>query len=156
MRACGCFASTLTSFPIDAARNPSIAHPVAVAAPQYNAGMDIFKVFTLEAAHRLPNVPAGHKCARLHGHSFRVEIHLGGEPGADTGWVMDFSDVKTAFQPLYDQLDHHYLNDIEGLDNPTSERLSIWIWDRLKPVLPQLSEVIVHETCTSGCRYRGR
>ncbi len=118
--------------------------------------MDIFKIFTLEAAHRLPNVPPGHKCARLHGHSFRVEIHLQGELGDETGWVMDFSDVKTAFQPLYDQLDHHYLNDIEGLENPTSERLSIWIWDRLKPVLPLLSEVVVHETCTSGCRYRGK
>jgi len=119
-------------------------------------GMDIFKVFTLEAAHRLPNVPPGHKCARLHGHSFRVEIHLQGELGTETGWVMDFSDVKAAFQPLYDQLDHHYLNDIDGLENPTSERLSIWVWDRLKPVLPLLSEVVVHETCTSGCRYRGK
>ena len=118
--------------------------------------MDIFKVFTLEAAHRLPNVPLGHKCARLHGHSFRVEIHLQGELGTETGWVMDFSDVKAAFQPLYDQLDHHYLNDIDGLENPTSERLSIWVWDRLKPVLPLLSEVVVHETCTSGCRYQGK
>jgi 6-pyruvoyltetrahydropterin/6-carboxytetrahydropterin synthase len=119
-------------------------------------GMDIFKVFTLEAAHRLPNVPPGHKCARLHGHSFRVEIHLQGDLGTETGWVMDFSDVKAAFQPLYDQLDHHYLNDIEGLENPTSERLSIWVWDRLKPVLPLLSEIVVHETCTSGCRYQGK
>jgi 6-pyruvoyltetrahydropterin/6-carboxytetrahydropterin synthase len=118
--------------------------------------MDIFKIFTLEAAHRLPHVPEGHKCARLHGHSFKVEIHLSGDIGTSTGWVMDFSDVKAAFQPLYDQLDHHYLNEIEGLENPTSERLSIWIWDRLKPVLAQLSEVVVHETCTSGCRYRGR
>lgn len=118
--------------------------------------MDIFKIFTLEAAHRLPHVPEGHKCARLHGHSFKVEIHLSGDVGTGTGWVMDFSDVKAAFRPLYDQLDHHYLNDIEGLENPTSERLSIWIWDRLKPVLAQLSEVVVHETCTSGCRYRGR
>ena len=91
--------------------------------------MDIFKVFTIEAAHRLPNVPEGHKCARLHGHSFRVELHVGGEPGADTGWVMDFADIKAAFRPLYDQLDHHYLNDIEGLENPTSERMAMWIWD---------------------------
>ncbi len=117
--------------------------------------MDIFKIFTIEAAHRLPHVPAGHKCSRLHGHSFRVEIHLRGDSGTDSGWVMDFSDVKAAFQPLHDQLDHHYLNDIAGLENPTSERLSIWIWDHLKPSLPLLSEVIVHETCTSGCRYRG-
>ncbi|TZF85163.1 6-carboxytetrahydropterin synthase QueD [Cognatilysobacter lacus] len=117
--------------------------------------MDIFKVFTLEAAHRLPNVPPGHKCARLHGHSFRVEIHVRGEPGEDTGWVMDFADLKAAFRPLYERLDHNYLNDIEGLDNPTSERLAEWIWQRLKPGLPQLSEVAIHETCTSGCRYFG-
>ncbi|MCR6664402.1 MAG: 6-carboxytetrahydropterin synthase QueD [Luteimonas sp.] len=119
------------------------------------ARMDIFKVFTLEAAHRLPNVPPGHKCARLHGHSFRVEIHVSGEPGEDTGWVMDFADIKAAFKPLYEQLDHHYLNDIPGLDNPTSERLAAWIWDRLKPALPLLSAIVVHETCTSGCRYAG-
>lgn len=117
--------------------------------------MEIFKIFTLEAAHRLPNVPAGHKCARLHGHSFRVEIRVAGEPGRETGWVMDFGDIKAAFQPLYQQLDHHYLNDIDGLDNPTSERLAIWIWERLKPALPELSEILVHETCTSGARYSG-
>ena len=101
--------------------------------------MDIFKIFTIEAAHRLPNVPPGHKCARLHGHSFRVEIHVGGEPGEESGWVMDFADVKAAFQPLYDQLDHHYLNDIEGLENPTSERLADWIWQRLLPRLIPLA-----------------
>lgn len=117
--------------------------------------MDIFKVFTLEAAHRLPNVPPEHKCARLHGHSFRVEIHVSGDIDPQTGWVMDFAEIKSAFQPLYDRLDHHYLNDIEGLDNPTSERLAVWIWDQLKPVMPLLSEIVVHETCTSGCRHRG-
>ena len=117
--------------------------------------MEIFKAFHIEAAHRLPNVPAGHKCANLHGHSFKVELVVSGALGDDTGWVMDFADVKRAFQPLYDQLDHHYLNDIAGLENPTSERLAIWIWDRLKPTLPLLSAIVVHETCTSGCRYSG-
>lgn len=117
--------------------------------------MDIFKVFTVEAAHRLPHVPDGHKCARLHGHSFRIELHLSGPIDPRAGWVMDFADVKTAFQPIYDQLDHHYLNDIPGLDNPTSEQLATWIWDQAKPVLPLLSAVVVHETCTSGCRYTG-
>ena len=117
--------------------------------------MDIFKVFRIEAAHRLPNVPPGHKCARLHGHSFAVELQVSGEPGADTGWIMDFAELKAAFQPLYDRLDHNYLNEIEGLENPTSERLAVWIWERLKPTLPQLSCVTVHETCTSGSRYRG-
>ena len=117
--------------------------------------MHIYKVFTIEAAHRLPNVPEGHKCPRLHGHSFRVELHVTGEPGEHTGWIMDFADLKAAFKPLYQQLDHNYLNDIEGLENPTSERLAMWIWDRLKPAVPELDEVVVHETCTAGCRYRG-
>ena len=117
--------------------------------------MEIFKAFHIEAAHRLPNVPAGHKCAQLHGHSFKVELVVSGELGAESGWVMDFADVKRAFQPLYERLDHHYLNDIEGLENPTSERLAMWIWERLKPALPLLSAVVVHETCTSGCRYTG-
>ena len=117
--------------------------------------MEIFKRFTLEAAHRLPNVPAGHKCARLHGHSFQVELRVSGEPGPESGWVLDFADLKAAFAPIHERLDHHYLNDIDGLDNPTSERLAIWIWEQLKPAVPLLSEIVVHETCTSGCRYRG-
>jgi 6-pyruvoyltetrahydropterin/6-carboxytetrahydropterin synthase len=117
--------------------------------------VEIFKVFTLESAHRLPHVPAGHKCARVHGHSFRVEIHVRGPVDGQLGWVMDFADVKAAFDPLYRQLDHHYLNDVPGLENPTSEHLAKWIWQQLKPTLPQLSAVVVHETCTSGARYTG-
>ena len=117
--------------------------------------MQIFKIFQIEAAHRLPHVPAGHKCARLHGHSFRVEVHVGGEPGTDTGWVMDFADVKAAFVPVFERLDHHYLNEIPGLENPTSENLAVWIWRELKPALPALSRLVVHETCTSGCVYDG-
>ena len=117
--------------------------------------MEIFKEFQFEAAHRLPNVPEGHKCARLHGHSFRVELVVAGEIDPTLGWVQDFGDIKGAFQPLYDRLDHHYLNDIEGLENPTSENIAIWIWQQLKPSLPALQEVVVRETCTSGCRYRG-
>ena len=95
----------------------------------YNHPMDIFKIFQIEAAHRLPNVPAGHKCARLHGHSFRIEVHVSGPLGGDSGWVMDFADIKSAFAPVFEALDHHYLNEISGLENPTSERLAIWIWD---------------------------
>ena len=100
-------------------------------------------------------MPEGHKCARLHGHSFRIELHVEGEPDPHSGWVMDFAELKAAFRPLHDRLDHHYLNEVEGLENPTSERLAAWLWERLKPGLPLLSEVVVHETCTSGCRYRG-
>ncbi len=117
--------------------------------------MDIFKVFRIEAAHRLTGVPPTHKCARLHGHSFRIEVHVSGNIDAATGWVMDFAEIKAAFAPIHDQLDHRYLNDIEGLDNPTSERLAVWIWDALKPRLPLLSRLIVHETCTAGCIYSG-
>ena len=118
--------------------------------------VEIFKAFTLESAHRLPNVPAGHKCARLHGHSFRVEIHVSGPVDPQLGWVMDFADVKAAFDPLFRQLDHNYLNEVPGLENPTSENLARWIWQKLEPSLPQLSAVVVHETCTSGARYTGR
>ena len=117
--------------------------------------MDIFKIFQIEAAHRLPNVAAGHKCARLHGHSFRVEVHVSGEIEPESGWVMDFADIKTAFAPVFAAIDHRYLNDVPGLENPTSERLAVWIWDRLKPALPVLSKIVVHETCTSGCAYTG-
>ena len=117
--------------------------------------MDVFRVFQIEAAHYLPNVPEGHKCRRLHGHSFRVEVHVSGPVGEDSGWVMDFADLKRAFQPLFDRLDHRCLNDVEGLENPTSENLARWIWERLAPALPSLSRVVVQETCTAGCIYRG-
>ena len=117
--------------------------------------MEIFKIFQLEAAHWLPRVPPGHKCARMHGHSFRVEVHVHGEPAADTGWVMDFAEVKAAFAPVFEQLDHRCLNDVPGLENPTSERLAMWIWEALKPALPELGKIVVHETCTSGCVYSG-
>ena len=117
--------------------------------------MEIYKEFVFEAAHRLPNVPAEHKCARLHGHSWRGTLFIKGQLGAATGWIMDYAEIKEIFQPVYDQLDHRYLNEIVGLENPTSEILAKWIWDRLKPDLPNLSQVIINETCTTGCIYRG-
>jgi 6-pyruvoyltetrahydropterin/6-carboxytetrahydropterin synthase len=117
--------------------------------------MEIWREFTFEAAHRLPHVPEGHKCARLHGHSFRVEVHVHGPLDPTLGWVMDFGELKAAWRPLHETLDHHYLNDVPGLENPTSEVLARWIWGRLAPTVPGLSEIVVRETCTSGCRYRG-
>ncbi len=117
--------------------------------------MDLFRVFQIEAAHFLPNVPEGHKCRRMHGHSFRIEVHVTGDVGEDTGWVMDFADLKRAFQPLFEQLDHRLLNDIEGLENPTSEQLAQWIWTRLQADVPGLSKVVVQETCNAGCVFRG-
>ncbi len=120
-----------------------------------NYAAEIFREFTFEAAHRLPHVPDGHKCARLHGHSYRVEVHVTGDVGTECGWVQDFGTLTSAFKPLQDELDHFFLNDVPGLENPTSEVLAKWIWDRLIAALPNLSEVRVRETCTSGCIYRG-
>jgi 6-pyruvoyltetrahydropterin/6-carboxytetrahydropterin synthase len=117
--------------------------------------MEIFKKFTFEAAHRLPNVPQGHKCSRLHGHSFTVILYLEGLPDNRYGWLIDFGDLKAAFEPTLDKLDHRYLNEIEGLENPTSENLAQWIWREAKPRLPVLSKVVVQETCNAGCIYSG-
>ena len=117
--------------------------------------MEIYKEFSFEAAHRLPNVPEGHQCARLHGHSFLVRIYVEDRVDPHTGWVVDFADIKAAFKPILKRLDHYYLNEIEGLENPTSENVCMWIWERLKPELPILSAVELRETCTSGCIYRG-
>ncbi|WP_223788881.1 6-carboxytetrahydropterin synthase QueD [Marinicella meishanensis] len=117
--------------------------------------MDIYKEFYLESAHWLPHVPVGHKCGKLHGHSFKVIITVSGEPDPQLGWIVDFADIKQAFKPIFEQLDHACLNHVVGLENPTSEHLAIWIWDHLKPSLAPLSQVEVCETCTSGCVYRG-
>lgn len=126
-----------------------------LASKQSEFSVEIFKQFTIEAAHLLPNLPEGHKCRRLHGHSFRIEVHVSGPVTEREGWVQDFADIGVAFKPLYEQLDHHYLNDIPGLENPTSEVLARWIWQRLKPMLPVLSAIVVRETCTTGCVYHG-
>jgi 6-pyruvoyltetrahydropterin/6-carboxytetrahydropterin synthase len=111
--------------------------------------------FRFEAAHRLPRVPPGHKCSRLHGHSFRVELTVAGPVDEKTGWFIDFQRIYDAWKPLSDELDHNYLNDIPGLENPTSEILAGWIWRRVKPVLFPLSRVTVFETCESRCEYEG-
>ena len=111
--------------------------------------------FRFEAAHLLPRVPEGHKCRRLHGHSFKVELSLEGPVNPDTGWFIDFGEIFTAWEPLHRVLDHNYLNDVPGLENPTSEVLSKWIWDRLKPTLPSLSRVTLFETCDARCEYEG-
>ena len=118
--------------------------------------MEIHKAFRIDAAHRLPHVPKGHRCGKIHGHSFHVEVHIAGPVDHDAGWVIDFAEIKKAFQPLHDQLDHSFLNEIEGLENPTSENIAVWIWERLRPSLPNLSKIAVMETPESGCVYQGR
>lgn len=117
--------------------------------------VELRKTFQFEAAHLLPQLPPDHKCRRLHGHSFQAEIVVAGECNAQLGWLIDYADISEAFRPLWEQLDHRYLNEIPGLENPTSENVARWIWDRLKPRLPLLTEVIVAETCTARCVYRG-
>ena len=117
--------------------------------------VELVKEYRFEAAHRLPNVPSGHKCARLHGHSFKFELHIVGPVNAKTGWFIDFGDLYDAWKPLHDLLDHNYLNEIEGLENPTSEILAKWVWDRMRPTIPSLVRVTVHETCDARCEYEG-
>ncbi len=115
----------------------------------------LVKEYRFEAAHLLPKVPPGHKCQRLHGHSFKVELTVAGPVDPETGWFIDYGDLDDVWAPLYDMLDHHYLNEVEGLDNPTSENLARWLWERIRPKLPQLSRITVHETCDARCEYEG-
>lgn len=117
--------------------------------------MELRKTFQFEAAHLLPHLPKTHKCRRLHGHSFKVEVAVSGPCDPKLGWVMDYADIAAAFQPIWEELDHNYLNEIRGLENPTSENMARWIWQRLKPRLPLLTELVVAETCFAQCVYRG-
>lgn len=117
--------------------------------------VELVKEYRFEAAHRLPNVPAGHKCARLHGHSFKFEIHVEGEVDAHTGWFIDYGVLDDIVNPLVAQLDHHYMNEIEGLENPTSEVTVRWLFERIKPKLPSLTAITFHETSDARCIYRG-
>lgn len=111
--------------------------------------------FRFEAAHRLPRVPEGHKCARLHGHSFKVEIAIAGPVDPETGWLIDFGVLHDLWAPLHERLDHRYLNEVPGLENPTSEVLARWVWDALSPELPALVQVTLFETCEARCEYAG-
>jgi 6-pyruvoyltetrahydropterin/6-carboxytetrahydropterin synthase len=117
--------------------------------------IELVKDFRFEAAHFLPNVPDGHKCRRMHGHSFRGEVAVRGSIDPRTGWVMDFAELRAAVDPLVKRLDHYLLNEIEGLENPTSEVLAAWIWQQIAPTLPLLHRVTIEETCSSRCHYFG-
>jgi len=112
------------------------------------------KTFHFEAAHDLPTFPEGHKCRRLHGHSYKFDVVVEGEVDPAKGYLIDYGEIKQVTDPIVKRLDHYYLNEIEGLSNPTSEVLAQWLWDRLKPLLPRLCAIIVYETCTSACEYR--
>ncbi len=119
--------------------------------------VEIAKEFRFEAAHRLPHVAPDHKCSRLHGHSYRFEVRLGGRVDTKKGWLRDFKDITDVVEPLLRlHLDHYYLNEVPGLENPTSENVALWLWKRIKAKLPELVEITVFETCTSRCVYRPR
>jgi 6-pyruvoyltetrahydropterin/6-carboxytetrahydropterin synthase len=118
--------------------------------------VELTKEFTFEAAHRLPRAPEGHKCRRLHGHSYHCEVAVRGEVDPETGWFIDYGQIQAAIEPIRQMLDHRYLNEIDGLENATSENLARWIWERLEPLLPGLHRVTIRETCTSRCDYFGQ
>ena len=118
--------------------------------------MEIFKQFTFDSAHFLPNVPLEHKCRQVHGHTYRLLVYLEGDLDPHIGWVMDFSDVKRVIDPIVKSIDHKMLNDIEGLENPTCERIAVWLWNKIKPDLPMQSKIELHETPTSGVVYKGK
>jgi len=115
----------------------------------------LIKRFTFEAAHQLPRMPEGHKCRRLHGHSYTIEVQVEGEVDPETGIVIDYGEIAEKVAPIIKRLDHYFLNEIEGLENPTSEVLAGWLWERIKPRLPGLACIVVAETCTARCEYRG-
>ncbi len=118
--------------------------------------MEVYREFSFDAAHRLPNLPPEHRCSRLHGHTFQVVVHLEAGVGKESGWVRDFGEIKKLCGPVIDELDHTFLNDVPGLENPTSENIARWVWKRLEPVLPELSMVEIKETESTGCVYRGQ
>ncbi len=117
--------------------------------------MEIYKTLRFDAAHRLTGVPPTHKCSAMHGHGFEIQVFLRGPVDPKTGFVMDFGDLAKVCEPVLKQLDHAILNEIEGLENPTSENMSVWVWKKLKPQLPLLSKIVIKETESSGCIYRG-
>ena len=113
------------------------------------------KAFHFEAAQTLPNVPEGHKCSRMHGHSFTVEVSVEGEVDPEVGWVYDHAEISRAMDPLIEELDHAYLNEISGLENPTIENMAAWIWRKIEDQCPGLCEIVIHETPTARCVFRG-
>ena len=122
-----------------------------------NVRVELVKEFRFEAAHRLPMVPEDHKCFRMHGHSFRVEVMVQGEVDERLGWLVDFGEIAARVEPvLLRELDHRVLNDVPGLENATSENLARWLWQRLASLVPHLAAITVHETCTARCTYRGQ
>ena len=118
--------------------------------------MLIFRQFSFDSAHFLPNVPEGHKCKAVHGHTYRMVAYFEGEPDETLGWVADFADIKKIIQPIIEAIDHKLLNEIPGLENPTCELIAVWLWNKIKAELPYLSKIELVETLTSGVIYEGK
>ncbi len=117
--------------------------------------MEIYKEFSFDSAHFLPHVPEGHKCRNMHGHTYRLRVYVQGTPDPHLGWIMDFKELKDALSGVIDRLDHKLINDVPGLENPTAENITIWIWQQVRPLLPQLSKIELYETPTTGVIYTG-
>jgi 6-pyruvoyltetrahydropterin/6-carboxytetrahydropterin synthase len=117
--------------------------------------MIIYKKITFDSAHFLPHVPIRNKCKNVHGHTYTLTIFIEGAPPAHEGWVIDYGDLKKIITLVIDQVDHHLLNDLPGLENPTSEILAIWLWNKIRLLLPALKRIELSETATSGVIYEG-
>ncbi|MEM8758506.1 MAG: 6-carboxytetrahydropterin synthase QueD [Planctomycetota bacterium] len=117
--------------------------------------MEVFREFTFDAAHRLDHLPAGHKCARVHGHTYRLRVSASGPLDPKIGWIVDFAEIKALTHEVLEPLDHHLLNEVPGLEQPTTERIAVWLWDRLKPALPGLTRIELWENANSGVVYAG-
>ncbi len=117
--------------------------------------MEIFREFTFDSAHCLDHLPPGHKCARIHGHTYRLVVYVNGPLDPVLGWIVDFAEIKRLTREVLQHLDHHFLNEVDGLDQPTTEHIAMWIWDRLKPRLPGLVRLTLWENANSGCTYEG-
>ena len=118
--------------------------------------MEIYKEFSFDSAHFLPHVPEGHKCRNMHGHTYRLKVFIEGQPDPKLGWIMDYKELKDALSGVIEQLDHRLINDIPGLENPTAENITIWIWNQIKPMLTNLSRIELYETPTTGVMYKGQ
>jgi len=118
--------------------------------------MEIYKEFSFDSAHFLPNVPVGHKCREMHGHTYRLKVFIKGDLDPNLGWIMDFKELKDALLPVIDTLDHKLINNVPGLENPTAENITVWIWNQIQPSLPLLSRIELYETPTTGVIYTGR